>query len=614
MIVRAVNELESVIDSMSKEKRYSIDVESVDKGYPDIKLVGVSVGWTNKDSAYIPVGHVKGSQLPTDLVLAKLKEFIEGNPNKVAVMHNAKYDMTVLDLLGGIKFSENIFDTMIASWLLDTENPHGLKPLAKRYLNYAMTELDQIAPKERHPVTNDWVYRTDLVDIETMAKYAMDDATKPLQLMDIFLPRLEAEGQLKIFAELEMPKVFILKDIEMNGVRLDVETLKKRMEEAPNTLAEIEKRMYALRPNGKPFNANSTKQLNQVLFDELKIKPIGEPGKTGMYSTAKDIMEQWAGKYPIVDAILEYRQVSKLMGTYLEGFTKRIGPDGRIRTRFNQILTTGRLSSSKPNLQNIPRPDNDKFGLREMFIAGPGKKLVGADYSQIELRVLAHISKDPTFIKAFTDNEDLHSYAAKMLFNLPEPLDEVKKLHPSERSIGKVFNFSMVYGAGVKRLAATAKVSERRAKELKDKYMNRFHGIQNYLDTMHERAERDGYVSTIIGRRRHLKDAQLRGRSERENALKASALRQSGNSPVQGSAADILFIAMRNIRNRLIREGLTEKIKMVLQVHDELLFEVDEDIAEYAANLVKSEMETAVTLRVPLVADTEIGDRWSECK
>ena len=346
MIVRTVNELEFVIDSMSKEKRYSIDVESVDRRYPDIKLVGISVGWTHKDGAYIPVGHAKGSQLPTDLVLERLKKFIEGNERRF--MHT--HDMTVLDLLGGIKFSENIFDTMVASWLLDTENPHGLKPLAKRYLNYAMTELDQITPKERHPVTNDWVYRTDLVDIETMAKYAMDDVTKPLQLMDIFLPRLEAEGQLKIFAELEMPKVFILKDIEMNGVRLDVETLKKRMEEAPNTLAEIEKRMYALRPNGKPFNANSPKQLNQVLFDELKIKPIGEPGKTGLYSTAKDVMEQWAGKYPIVDAILEYRQVSKLMGTYLEGLTKRIGPDGRIRTRFNPILTTGRLSSSSPNL------------------------------------------------------------------------------------------------------------------------------------------------------------------------------------------------------------------------------------------------------------------------
>jgi len=986
VIVRAVSELEYVIDSMSRGKRYSIDVECVDRGFPDITLVGISVGWTHKDGAYIPVGHAKGSQLPTDLVLERLKKFIEGNPNKIAVMHNAKYDMTVLDLIGGIKFSENIFDTMVAAWLLDTENPHGLKPLAKRYLNYAMVELDEITPKERHPVTDDWVYRTDLVDIETMGKYAVDDVTKPLQLMDIFLPRLEAEGQLKIFAELEMPKVFILKDIEMTGIRIDVETLKKRMEEAPKVLEEIEKRMYALRPNGKPFNASSTKQLNQVLFDEVKIKPIGEPGKTGLYSTSKDVMEQWAGKYPIVDAILEYRQVSKLMGTYLEGLAKRIGPDGRIRTRFNQILTTGRLSSSNPNLQNIPRSDNDKFGLRDMFIAGPGKKLVVADYSQIELRVLAHISKDPTFIKAFKDNEDLHSYAAKMLFDLPEPLDEVKKLHPVERSIGKcvtgdtrvatkhglvridslsdfreqdkftklelpvltkdgeqmtsyfyyggkqkvlkvetkqgfkiagtpnhkvlvrsgsenvwkrldelvigdklvtevggrspesyvrirenlwtstkgtgesspiieidenwgrflgyvlgdgtvapnqgvyfvvggryeediiadiqrignaiglnvgvgkkklrggtegvtcltlgstrlirfldsigfsgrkgkkfsvpeciyrsphsvvkeflsalfetdgwvttsgtggiamctksksfaqeiqlllgwlgiratineqwnstyekyyynvyvlksswhafhdkvdfissekkkkldmlceqeesnrivyaevnmitededevfdfevpdvhnfvgnglvqhnTFNFSMVYGAGVKRLAATAKVSERRAKELKDKYMNRFHGIQRYLDTMHARAERDGYVSTIIGRRRHLKDAQLRGRSERENELKASALRQSGNSPVQGSAADILFIAMRNIRNRLIREGLTEKIKMVLQVHDELLFEVDEDIAEYAANLVKSEMETAVTLRVPLIADTAIGDRWSECK
>lgn len=599
---------------LNKTKAYGIDTETLDRGYPNINMVGISVGWSLTEGAYIPIGHKEGAQLPKDLVMERLGNFVHQNPNRIAVMHNARYDMTILELLGGIKFSENIFDTMVASWLLDTENPHGLKALVKRYLNYSMVELDEIAPRERHPVTNDWVYRPDEVPIEVLGKYAIDDATKPLALMNLFLPRLEEDGLMKVFCELEMPKAFVLKDIETNGVQIDIDMLKQRMAEAPTRLKEIESKMYSQRPNKEPFNANSPKQLNQVLFDEIGIKPIGEPGKSGMYSTAKDILEKWVVKYPIVETILEYRQVSKLMGTYLEGLTKRIGDDGRIRTRFNPILTTGRLSSSKPNLQNIPRPENDKFGLRDMFIAREGHKLVVADYSQIELRVLAHISKDPTFIKAFNEGEDLHSYAAKMLFDLPETTEEVKKNHPDQRNIGKTFNFAMVYEAGITTLASGANVSEKRARELRGKYMDRFHGIANYIDTMHARAERDGYVSTIIGRRRHLKDAQLKGRSKQDNAKKASALRQSSNSPVQGSAADVLFIAMRNIRNRIHAEGLEEDIKMVLQVHDELIFEVVEDKAEYAAQLVKEEMENAVTLRVPLIADVDIGIRWSECK
>jgi DNA polymerase I-like protein with 3'-5' exonuclease and polymerase domains len=917
MIVRTLDELNYVFSCLEQAKRYGLDTETVDRGYPDIKLVGVSLAWSRNDVVYIPVGHKEGAQLPQELVLERLKKFIEGNPQKIAVMHNAKYDMTVLDLLGGIQFSPNIFDTMVAAWLLDTENPHGLKALVKRYLNYAMTELDSITPKEKHPVTGDTVYRTDLVPIETLGTYAADDARQTLALMDLFLPRLEADGQMKVFCELEMPKIFVLKDIEMNGILVDEDALRRHLSEAPARLAELEQRMYSLRPNGQPFNANSPKQLNQILFHELGIKPSGEHGKSGLYSTDKDKMALWANEHPLVEAILEYRNLSKLLGTYLEGLTKRLGPDGRIHTRFNQILTTGRLSSSNPNLQNIPKPDKDTFGLRDLFIAGEGKKLVVADYSQIELRVLAHISKDPTFIKAFVDDVDLHSFAAKVLFDLPEPLSEVKEKHKVERSIGKcvtcdtriatrnglvridslsdfrepdkfvklelhvltkdgekttsyfyyggkqkifrietkqgfkiagtpnhkvlvrsgsedewkrldelaigdklviklggnspekyvkvngplwsdndsteeslyvaeldeslgrllgyvigfsevggqevsvpeciyrsphsvvkefvsalfetlgdvildgegrlamstkeksfaqeiqlllswlgvlavvderpggsdgqlcyavcipkgfwrtfrervgfvsrqkqkelnelcekdenamidyaeismieededevfdfevpevhnfvgnglvqhnTFNFAMVYGAGVKRLAAAAKVDEKKAKELRDRYMAMFSGIERYISAMQAKAEEDGYVSTIIGRRRHLKDAQLRGRTEQERAAKAAALRQASNSPVQGSAADILFIAMRNIRNRLIKEGLTDKIKMVLQVHDELLFEVDERIAEYAAELVKHEMETAVKLRVPLIADTEIGMRWSDCK
>jgi len=614
MIVRTEAELDFVLGKLEKVQRYCLDTETVDRGDLDISLTGISVGWSLTEGAYIPVGHRDGLQLPKDLVMERFRRFVATSQEKLVVFHNAKYDMKVLKLNGGIEFGPMIFCTMVASWLLDTENEHGLKALSKRYLNQTMTELSEFCPKEKHPVHGGVVYRTDMTPIDVMGRYAVSDATKPIALMDVFLPRLVDDGLLKVFSELEMPKQFILMDVEIEGIQLDIEMLEQRLQEAPKVLAEIEQRMYALRPNKKQFNANSPKQLNEILFGELKIKPIGEPGKSGMYSTDKECMEQWEGKYPLVGAILEYKAVSRLLGTYLEGLKKRVGPDGRVRTRFNPILTTGRLSSSEPNLQNIPKKDKDQFGLRDMFIAKKGTQLVVADYSQIELRVLAHISRDPVFIRAFMDGEDLHSYAAQVLFDLEGTLKEIKENHAVERSIGKTFNFAMVYEAGVKRLASSAKVNEARAKELRDKYMARFRGIENYIDTMHSKAEAQGYVTTLIGRRRHLPNAKLKGKDPRSKELKSSALRQSSNTPVQGSAADILFIGMRNIRYRLIEEGLLEKVRLVLQVHDEVIYEVDNDVTEYASQLIKQELESAVKLNVPIIADTEVGYRWSDCK
>lgn len=612
MIVRSVKELDYVMEQLDRSNIYCIDTETVDRGFPDISLTGVALGWSTESGAYIPINHKEGTQLPEEEVVGRLKRFIEGSRNKLAIMHNAKYDMSVLHVNGGIKFPPNIFDTMVASWLIDTENEHGLKPLAKRYLDHEMVELTDIAPRERHPVTNDWVYRTDLVDIETLGGYAVDDVVQPIRLMYYFLPLLERDGLMKVFCELEMPKVFILNEMEMRGVKLDTEELSKHLAEAPSRIEKVEKKMFSLRPSKKPFNANSPKQLNEVLFDEIGIKPIGEKGKSGLYSTSRENMDKWAGEHAIVEAILEYRNLTRLMGTYLKGLSKRVGKDGRIRTRYNQILTTGRLSSSSPNLQNIPRPDKDVFGLRGLFVAEEGWKLVVADYSQIELRVLAHISRDPVFIESFKEGVDLHSYAAKVLFDLEESVEEVKKYHPEYRNVGKTFNFATVYEAGIRTLATQAKVSEARAKDLRARYFSQFRGIRDYIEAMHNKAEQLGYVTTITGRRRHLADAQLKGRSSRENALKSSAFRQSSNSPVQGSAADVLFIAMRNIYNRLEEEGLSEKARIVLQVHDELLVECKEDIVDYIAKLVKEEMENAVELRVPLIADVGIGDRWSD--
>lgn len=615
LIVRTESELDFVLQQIDKTRAYSIDTETVDRSYPDIGLTGISIAWNTKEGAYIPVGHQEGIQLPKEIVLPKLKRCIESQKNTVAVMHNAKYDMSVLSLHGGIRFPETIFDTMVASWMLDTEGAHGLKPLAKRYLGIDVVELDDITPKEKDPRTGDDVYRTDLVPIDTMARYAIQDAINPLKLMEVFIPMLEHDGQMKVFCELEMPMVFVLMDMEMTGIKLDTDMLRKHIKEAPKRLADLEQRMYAMRPNGKPFNANSTKQLNDILFKELKLKPIGEKGKSGLYSTKAEYMEVWAGQHKLPEMILEYRNLSKLMGTYLKGLATRVGPDGRIRTRFNQILTTGRLSSSKPNLQNIPKPDKDVFGLRDMFIAEDGYKLICADYSQIELRVLAHISKDPVFIASFTEGTDLHSYAAKMLYNLKEDVSEIKEKYPDLRNVGKTFNFSMIYGAGRTRLASAAKVSEKQAGELKDRYLREFRGIGRYLEATHRKAEKLGYVTTIIGRRRHVPDAQLRGKTQKEHALKSVALRQAGNAPIQGSAADIISIAMRNLTRRFKKENLThDDVRIVLQVHDELIIECREDIVDDVAKIVKYEMENAIKLRVPLVADVGIGDRWSDAK
>lgn len=622
MIVQTMKELRQVFKSAEQSNRFCLDLETVDRGFPDTTITGVGIGWSVTQGAYIPVGHAQGLQLPLDVVLTELKAFLERNKHKIGVLHNAIYDMKNLAWHGGIKFHRNVFDTMVASWLVDTENPHGLKPLVERYTGYKMTELDEFTPTEIHPVTGDEVYRTDLVSIEEMAKYAIDDVTKPLELMDIFLPIIMRDGLLKAFADLEMPKLEVLTHMTLMGVKLDKQELQKQFELAPNRLKEVEEAMYKLRPSGEPFNVNSPKQLNQVLFDECGIPPMGSVGKNGLYSTKAEYMEKWALKYPIAESILEARKLTKLLGTYLKGLSNRLGQDGRIRTRFNPILVTGRLSSSKPNLQNIPKPENDRFGLRSMFIAEDGRELIVADFSQIELRVLAHISKDPVFVKAYVNGEDLHSYAAQILFNLDMSLDEIKKNEAEKRGIGKTFNFATVYEAGDDTLASGAKVSVRKAQQLKQIYFNRFKGIAQYIEDAHAMAEKYGYVTTITNRRRHLRDAQLPGKTRGEKIAKSKAFRQASNTMIQGSAADIISIAMRNVYYRLEREGLlctdprsNKLVKMELQVHDELMLSAEAgEQAVYAKQILVEEMENAVKLRVPLVSEAAIGKRWSDCK
>lgn len=627
LIVRTETELAEMLSQLEKADTYCLDTETLDRGLFDLSLVGLSLSFDGKRGFYIPTGHAEESaQLPAELVLERMKPILE-RPGKMCLMHNAKYDLKVLKVLGGIEFPQDaglfcskekkspIYDTMVAAWLLDTENEIGLKALSKRYLKHTMVELSEIAKKEKHPVTGDDVYRPDLVPIDELAKYAIDDAVRPFQLKQIFDQGLEKWGLEKVFYELEMPYVFVLTDMELAGVLMNREKLEEFYGEAPDKLKALEQRIFACRPGGEEFNIGSQPQLNQVLFKELGIKPLGEKGKSGYYSTKEEYMEVWANKHEICKLILDYRKLDKLIGTYLTGLSKRIDPDGRIRSDFKRFISTGRLSSSRPNLQNIPRPENDLFGLRSLFIAPEGKTLIVADYSQIELRILAHFSRDPKLIEAYMNGEDIHAATAKALFDLPEPVSEVKEKHGELRSIAKNYNFAMVYEAGVKKLAAMTGTTESRAKQLREKYFDRFPGIERYQQWMHHRAERDGYVKTLVGRYRHLSAAQLPGKTKKENALKYGAFRQSSNTPIQGSAADVISIAMRNINRRLKDEGYSrDEAQIVLQVHDELILEVVEEIAPEVSKLVASEMENAVKIRVPIVADVGIAPIWSEAK
>lgn len=627
LIVRTETELAEMLSQLEKADTYCLDTETLDRGLFDLGLVGLSLSFDGKRGFYVPTGHAEESaQLPAELVLERMKPILE-RPGKMCLMHNAKYDLEVLKVLGGIEFPQDaglfcskekkspIYDTMVAAWLLDTENEIGLKALSKRYLKHTMVELSEIAKKEKHPVTGDDVYRPDLVPIDELAKYAIDDAVRPFQLKQIFDQGLEKWGLEKVFYELEMPYVFVLTDMELAGVLMNREKLEEFYGEAPDKLKALEQRIFACRPGGEEFNIGSQPQLNQVLFKELGIKPLGEKGKSGHYSTKEEYMEVWANKHEICKLILDYRKLDKLIGTYLTGLSKRIDPDGRIRSDFKRFISTGRLSSSRPNLQNIPRPENDLFGLRSLFIAPEGKTLIVADYSQIELRILAHFSRDPKLIEAYMNGEDIHAATAKALFDLPEPVSEVKEKHGELRSIAKNYNFAMVYEAGVKKLAAMTGTTESRAKQLREKYFDRFPGIERYQQWMHHRAERDGYVKTLVGRYRHLSAAQLPGKTKKENALKYGAFRQSSNTPIQGSAADVISIAMRNINRRLKDEGYSrDEAQIVLQVHDELILEVVEEIAPEVSKLVASEMENAVKIRVPIVADVGIAPIWSEAK
>lgn len=488
-----------------------------------------------------------------------------------------------------------MWDTMIAHYLIQPELRHNMDFMAEVYLKYKTIHIDElIGPKGKN--------QRSMRDLSPtlVYEYAAEDADVTLRLKNKLEPELKKFECEKLFYDIEMPLMPVLAEMEMNGVCLDVESLKETSTILTNRMNELEKHIYELA--GQQFNIASPKQVGEILFDKLKIVEKAKKTKTGQYVTSEEVLQQLRNKHEIVSDILEHRGLKKLIGTYIDALPKLINPrTGHIHTSFNQTVTaTGRLSSSDPNLQNIPIRGEDGKEIRKAFVPEPGCLFFSADYSQIELRVMAHLSNDPQMIAVFREGKDLHAATAANIYK--KPIEEVTR---DERTKSKRANFGIIYGITVFGLAERLDISRDEAKQLIDGYFTTFPDVHNYMEQAKQTARQRGYVTTLFGRRRYLPDinsanATVRGFAER-NAI---------NAPIQGTAADIIKVAMIRIHQRFKAEGI--RSKMILQVHDELNFSVYPEEREQVERIVLEEMQNAFPLNVPLVADSGFGDNWLE--
>ncbi len=580
----------ALIERMRVRPDWVIDLETTGKDPMQAALVGIALACDEGIGYYIPVGHLEGAQLPMERVLEGLRPWFE-DAGAAKIGHNIKYDMTVL-MTHGAKMRGIAFDTMIAAYLLSpAQRGLGLKDQAAVRFGIQMTPISDLigTGKDQRSMAQ--------VPILAAAAYAAADADLTLRLRHALAPELEQMGLIDLFRDVEMPLVPVLAAMEAEGVDLDVEFLRTMSLELQEQFGQIEQQIYAL--VGRPFNINSPKQLEAVLFRERGLAP-GRRTATG-YSTDADVLERLRGKDPVVDLILEYRQLTKLRSTYVEGLPALINPlTGRVHTSFNQtIAATGRLSSSEPNLQNIPiRTEIGQKVRRAFVVRDPGSILLAADYSQIELRIAAHLSRDARLIEAFDQGIDVHANTASLVFGVPP--DQVTY---DMRRLAKTVNFGIIYGLSAFGLAARAGVSQQEAREFIENYNDTYSGLHAYMERVKEEVQERGYVSTLLNRRRYLPEAQSPLRSLREEAL-----RQAINMPVQGTAADMIKIAMIRLHDRLEAHGL--RGRMILQVHDELLLRVPETELEETAALVRETMETAMPLMVPVKVDLEWGRDW----
>ncbi len=526
-------------------------------------------------------------------ILREIKDLIE-DEKILKVGQNIKYDLLVLQNYG-IEIRGMLFDTMIAHYILQPELRHNMDYLAEVYLKYQTIKIEElIGPKGKK--------QKNMRDLppEEVYKYACEDADVTLKLFHILREKLEESGMQSLFREIEMPLVPVLARIERNGVRLDTHALQETALRYTERMQAIEQEIYSL--VGEKFNISSPKQVGEILFDKLHLSQKAKKTKGGQYVTSEEVLESFRSKHAVVGKILDYRGLKKLLSTYIEALPKLINPHtGRVHTSFNQTVTaTGRLSSSNPNLQNIPVRDEDGREIRKSFIPDDGCIFFSADYSQIELRIMAHLSQDENMLEAFRQEADIHAATAAKIYKTP--IEEVTK---DMRRKAKTANFGIIYGISVFGLAERMMVDRKEAKELIDNYFETYPKVKSYMDRSIEVAREQGFVETVYRRRRYLPDiashnAVVRGYAER-NAI---------NAPIQGSAADIIKMAMIRIQQRFDREGI--QAKMILQVHDELNFSVPVEEKEKVQRIVLEEMQQAYPMSVPLVADCGWGANWLE--
>ncbi len=590
---RMVKEEKKLIELCNKicsQKSVCFDTETTGVNPLLSELVGLSFAYKEGEAYYVPIDDDREkAQQKVDI----FRPFFEDEKIE-KVGQNIKYD--ILELRNyDIQVKGKLFDTMIAHYLINPEIPHGMDYMAKMYLNYTTIHIDElIGPKGK----NQKNMRD--IDQETVCKYAAEDADITLKLKNILEKELRENKLEQLFNEIESPLIYVLADMEWTGVRLDLEALEQLAEEYRKEMNQIEKEIIEMA--GIEFNINSPKQIGEILFDKMKIIDNPKKTKTGQYSTSENELEKLRSKHPIIEKILEQRSLKKLLSTYIEAFPQLINPKtGKIHTSFNQTATaTGRLSSSNPNLQNIPIRNERGKEIRKVFIPDEGCTFLSADYSQIELRIMAHLSKDKNMIEAFNKGQDIHAATASKIFKIP--LEEVT---PDMRRKAKTANFGIIYGITPYGLSQRLGISRSDAKKLIEEYFTTFSGVKRYMDESIAKAREQGYVETIFGRKRFLPDinsqnAVVRGYAER-NAI---------NTPIQGSAADIIKVAMNKIYKRLSDGGY--KSKMILQVHDELDFNVHMNELDEVKNIVVYEMENAYPLIVPLKTDCNHGANWLE--
>ncbi len=600
-LVTTAAELAEVAGNLAAASRIAFDTETTSTDPHSATLVGLSVAWGGDlgQAAYIPLRHTDIEQLPWDAVRTALQP-VFADPRITKVAHNASYDLAML-ARNGLTIAGDILDTMVAEFLIDPGSRGlGLKDLAWTRLHVEMTPISALIGTGKGQIT------MDQVPAAAAGAYASADAAMTLRLAAVALPDLDAKGLTPLFRDVEMPLVPVLVAMESAGIKLDVPFLAQMSVELTKRLRGLERQIQEL--VGYAFNINSTQQLSDVLFGKLALPTEGlKKTQAGGYSTAADVLEGLRGRHEIIDLILEQRQLNKLLNTYVDALPGMVNPaTGRLHTSFNQTgAETGRISSTAPNLQNIPVRTDIGREIRRAFVAEPGWQLLSADYSQVELRILAHISGDEYLLAAFARGEDIHASAAAKVYGVP--LSEVTK---AQRSVAKMMNFATSYGVTAFGLAQRTGLSRSEADQFMQRYFATYPGVKRYIDETKKVARDQGYVETLLGRRRYFPVLRTQATGQAANAIRQAAERAAINHPIQGTAADIIKIAMIRLYDALNAGGY--RARMVLQVHDELVLEVPDAELAPVARLVEETMEAAYELKAALKVDMEAGPNWFE--